>query len=119
MHQLHGARMAFFQIDACNAAVIDLTEKFTEVGATLVPYPCLRDEGCLITCFNNAIGEVDILTEAHLREATQFLIHLATDTHIIGAREELVKFLAFTSTNAACGKERRHTIGDGFLYRCE
>ena len=44
MDELQGTRMAFLEIDAGYAAIIDLTEKLTEVRATLMPYPCLRKE---------------------------------------------------------------------------
>ena len=119
MDELQGARMALLEVDAGNAAVVNLTEELTEVGTTLVPHPRLRDEGRLIACLDDAIGEVDILAKAHLGEASQLLIDLTTDAHVIGAGEELVELLALAATNATRGKERGHRIRDGLLDRGE
>lgn len=41
MNQLERAGMALFEVDAGNAAIIDLTEKLAEIGASLVPYPSI------------------------------------------------------------------------------
>ena len=40
MDELHGARMTLLQVDAGDAAVVDLPEELAEVSSTLVPYPC-------------------------------------------------------------------------------
>ena len=64
MYQLHRAGMAFLQIDAGDAAIVDLAEELAEVGATLVPHPCFWDKGRFIACLDDAIGEVDILAKA-------------------------------------------------------
>ena len=91
--------MALLKINAGNTAVVYLTEEFAEVGTTLVPYPSLRDEGCLIASLDDAIREVDILAKAHLRKASQLLIDLTADAHVIRTGEELVELLAFATTN--------------------
>ena len=42
MNKLQRARMALFQIDTGNTAVIDLTEELREVSTALMPYPGFR-----------------------------------------------------------------------------
>ena len=111
--------MALLQIDAGDAAIIDLAEELAEVGATLVPHPCFWDKGRFIACLDDAIGEVDILAKTHFGKASQLLIDLTTDSHVIRTGEELVELLTLTTTNAACGKEGSHRVGDSLLNRSE
>ena len=112
------ARVTLLEVDAGYAAVVYLTEEFTEVGAALVPYPCLGDEGCLVASLNDAVGEVDILAKAHLRETAQLQVDIATNTHIERAWEELIELLLAT-TNTSRSKERRHGVANGLLHRRE
>ena len=44
VHQLKCARVALFQVDAGNAAVVDLTEELAEVGAPLMPHPGIGEK---------------------------------------------------------------------------
>ena len=66
MYQFHGARMTFFEINACDTTIIYLTEELAEIRATLVPYPSLWEKTWLVTCLHDAVREVDILAKAHL-----------------------------------------------------
>ena len=66
MDELQRPRMTLLEVDAGNTTIIYLTEELTKVGTTLVPHPGLRDEGRFITSLDDAIGEVDVFTEAHL-----------------------------------------------------
>ena len=110
--------MAFLQIDTCYAAVIDLTEEFAEVGTTLMPHPSIWEQTGHITSLHNAIAEVNVLTKAHLRKASQLKIDITTDTHIERTGIELIE-LSLAATDAASGKEGRHGIADGLLDRCK
>ena len=98
--------------------MIDLAEELAEVRSPLVPHPRLGDERRLIARLDDAVREVDVFAEAHLREAAQLLIHLAAYAHVVGAREELVE-LRLAAADAARREERRHRVGDGLLHRCE
>ena len=115
MNQFHGAWMALLQIDTRYTTIIYLTEEFAEVGAALVPHPCLWEQLWLIASLNDTVGEIDILAKAHLRKSTQLLVDITADAHIKGAWEELVE-LFLAATNATRGKERRHGIADGLLH---
>ena len=68
MHELKCAWMTFIEINTCDATIIHLSEKLTEVGSALMPHPCIREQSRLVASLNNTIGEVDVLTKAHLRE---------------------------------------------------
>ena len=83
MDELHGAGMTLLEVDAGDAAVVDLTEELAEVRATLVPHPGLRDEGRLVASLHDTVAEVNIFAEAHLCKASQLLIDFATDTHVV------------------------------------
>ena len=115
MHQLQRAGMPLLEVDARDTAIIYLAEELTEVGAALVPNPCTGEQARLVASLHNTVGEVDVLAEAHLREAAQLQIHIAADAHVERTRIELVQFL-LPSANAAGGEETRHRVGDGFLH---
>ena len=99
MNKLHRTGVALLQVDAGNTAVIDLTEELPEVRAALMPDPRLGEETGLIACLDDAVGEVDVLTEAHLRETAQLQIDITTDAHVIGTGIELVE-LGLTASDA-------------------
>ena len=50
--------MALLQIDAGYAAVVHLADELAEVGATLVPHPCIGKESRLVAGLHDTIGEV-------------------------------------------------------------
>lgn len=118
----HGKKVYDFQtlgiflveIDAGDATVVYLTVELPEVRTSLVPYPCLGEEAAAIAGFEDADGEVDILTEAHAREATEFLIDIPADAHVERTGIELVELL-LAATDTSRGEEGRHGVGDGFL----
>ena len=118
MYQLERAGMTLFEVDAGDAAVIDLTEELAEIGAALVPYPSIGDELGIITGFHYTVGEIDVLAEAHLRKTAQLLIDIAADAHVEGAGIKLIELLLSTA-NAAGGKKGSHGVGNGFLDGCE
>ena len=47
-----------------------LPEKLAEVGAPLVPYPCIWKKAALVARLEYADAEVDVLSEAHFGETT-------------------------------------------------
>ena len=53
-------RVGIFLIEvyAGYAAVVNLPEKLAEVGAALVPYPCVGEQAALASCLEYAYGEV-------------------------------------------------------------
>jgi len=55
--------MAPRKVDAGDAAVVDLLEKLTQVGAPLVVYPGVGKEATAIAAFENAGGEIDVLEQ--------------------------------------------------------
>lgn len=118
MNEFQCAGMAFLQIDTGNTAVVNLSEELAEVSAPLMPYPCIREEARLIACLDNAIGEVDVLAEAHLRKTTQLQIDVAADAHVERAGVELVE-LCLAATDASGGEEGGHRVADGFLHGSE
>ena len=112
------AGMALFEVDAGDAAVVDLTEELAEVRATLVPHPRLREEPWLIASLGDAVAEVDVLAEAHLRKTAEFKIDITADAHVKGTGIELIE-LGLAPTDAASGEEGGHGVGDGLLDRRE
>ena len=116
MNQLQGAGMALHQVNAGNAAVMNLLEELLEVSPTLVPYPCLREQTASCAALVNTNAEIYILAEAHLRETAQLLIERPADTHIKGTGIELLVHLLLAATNTSCGKEGCHAVVDGFLH---
>ena len=85
-----------------------------------MPHPRVGQQGGLVACLDNAIREVDVFAEAHLREAAQLLIDLTAYAHVVGTGIELVERpLLLAAADAARGEERRHGVRDGFLHRRE
>ena len=66
MYQFQCARMTFGEVDAGDATIEHLTEEFLQVSTSFVPHPCFRNQHRLMSCFYDAVGEVDILAETHL-----------------------------------------------------
>ena len=83
-----------------------------------MPHPGIREELRTMACLDDAVGEVDILAEAHLRKTAQFLIDITTDTHVKRSGIELVELGLPASDSTRC-KEGGHRVGDGFLDRGE
>ena len=115
MHEFHGARVTFLQIDTGNTRIEHLLEELVHVGTAFVPHPCRREQASLITRLENAIAKVDVLAKAHFRETAQLIIYIPTHTHIERARIELVEFLLATA-NTARREERSHGIADCLLH---
>ena len=118
VHQLERSGVELHQIDTGNARVVHLTEELPEVGAPLMPYPCLGEEARRAAGFHDAIRKVDVFAEAHLREAAKLFVDIAADAHVERTGEKLVELLLST-TDAAGGEEGGHRIADGFLHRRE
>ena len=116
MHELQTARMPLHQIDAGNAAVMNLLEELLEVSPTLVPYPCLREQTASCAALVNTNAEIYILAEAHLRETTQLLVERPADAHIEGTGIELLVHLFLAAAYATGSEEGRHTIVNGLLH---
>ena len=90
MHQFVRARMAPRKVDAGDAAVVDLLEKLTQVGAPLVIDPGVGKETTAIAAFENAGGEIDVFAKAHLGKSFELHIDIAAYAHIERTRVELV-----------------------------
>lgn len=54
------------QIYARYSAVEHLSVELAEVGAALVPYPCVREQAAVAASLEYAYAEVDVLAESHL-----------------------------------------------------
>ena len=115
MNKFHGPGMALLKVYARDTTIIYLTEEFLEVCTALMPHPCLWEELGLIACLHDTVGEVDVLTETHLRESSELKINVSAYAHIKGPWIELIQ-LCLTSTDTASGEERGHRVADGFLY---
>ena len=116
MYEFHCAGMAFLEVYARDTTIIYLAEELPEVSATLVPYPCLWEETGLVACLYDTVGEIDILTEAHLRESSELQIYVSAYAHIKGSWIELIE-LCLASTDTASGEEGCHRVADGLLHR--
>ena len=114
MHQFQAFRILHIEIDAGDAAVVDLPPELAEVGAALVIDPCLGEEAACIVGLEDANGEIDVLAEAHLGESLEPLIHLFLDAHVEGSGVELIHFF-LPPTDSAGGEEACHGVGDGLL----
>ena len=115
MNRLEALGIFLIEVDARDAAVVNLPPELAEVGATLVPYPCFGEETTAATGLEYADREVDIFAETHLAEASEPRVDVAPDAHIERARVEFVE-LFLAAANAACGEKARHRIRNGFLY---
>ena len=114
MHQFQRLGIFFVKIDACDARVVHLSEELAQVGAALVPHPCLGEESAAQSGFEDTYGEVDVLAEAHLRESAQLHVSVASHAHVERAWVELVELL-LSAAYATGGEERGHGVGYGFL----
>ena len=74
MHELETLGIFLIKVDAGDATVIDLSPELAEVGAALVPYPCLREQTATAACLEDADREIDVLTETHVGKAIQLEI---------------------------------------------
>ena len=121
MHGFQSLRIFAPEVDTGIAAVVDLSPELTEVRATLVPQPRLREQTAAVAALVDAEAEVDVLAiESHLREAlrretAQLLIHVTTHSEVERAGIELLVELLLATTDAAGRKERGHRIRDGLL----
>lgn len=116
MHQLKGARVTLHQIDASNAAIVNLFEELLEIRSALMPDPCLGEKTTTCSTLVDTDTEVDVLTESHLRETTQLLIERPADTHIKGTGIELLVHLFLAAAYATGSEEGRHAVVNGFLH---
>ena len=111
--------MALHEVDAGNAAVMDLLEELFEVRSAFVPYPCLREKAATCSALIDAQAQVNVLAEAHGRETAQLPVEAAANAQIEGARIELLVHLLLSATNTAGSQKRSHAVVDGFLHRRE
>ena len=65
MYQLQTFGIFLIEVDAGNAAVVDLSPELAEIGAALMPYPCLWEQTALVASLENADGEVYVFAKAH------------------------------------------------------
>ncbi len=63
MYELETLGIFLVEVDAGDATVIDLSPELAEVGAALVPYPCLREQTATAACLEDTDREIDVLTE--------------------------------------------------------
>lgn len=60
-------------VDARNAAVVDLLEELPEIGPALVVHPCIGNETHLVAMLHHANAEFNILTESHAGKTVCFV----------------------------------------------
>ena len=119
VHELQAAWVSLHEVDTGNTRVVNLLEELAEVCPTLVPNPGFGEETAACAALVDAQAQVNILAEAHRREAFQLAIEAATNAKIEGARIELLVHLLLAATNAARRQEGGHTVTDGLLHRRE
>ena len=102
------------KVDARYAAVVHLAEELAEVGAPLVPHPCLGEQAAAASGLEYAYAEVDVFAEAHLGEASEAQVDVAAYAHVVGAWVELVE-LFLASAYSASGEEACHGVAYGLL----
>src|SRR3712207_2338766 len=112
MYELQTFGIFLIQIDAGNATVIDLSPKFAEVGAALVPHPSLREEPATIACLEDTDREIDVLSKAHLAESAQTHVSITAYAHIERTGIKLIELL-FSTANAACREKTCHGVRNG------
>ena len=110
--------MAAREVDAGDAAVVDLLEKLAQIGAALVIHPRFGEEAAAIAAFEDAGGEIDVFAETHVRKTAERFVHLAAHAHVEGAGIEFVHSL-FLSANTAGGEKGGHRVVDCLLHRGE
>ena len=119
MYKLQAARMPLHQVDAGDAAVVNLLEELLEIRPALVPNPCIGEKAATCSALIDADAQVDVLAEAHRRETTQLPVEAATDAQIEGTWIEPLVHLFLTASDAASRQEGGHAVADGLLYRSE
>ena len=104
MHQFVRAGMAAREVNAGDAAVVDLLEKLAQIGAALVIHPRFREETTAIAAFEDAGGEIYVFAETHVRKTAERFVHLAAHAHVEGAGGRTCPF-PFFAANAAGGEK--------------
>lgn len=117
MNELQTARMPLHEIDAGNAAVVNLLEELLEICTTLVPNPCIGEKATTGATLVDAQAQVDVLAETHGRETAQLPVEAATDAQVEGAWIEPLVHLLLAATNASCSQEGSHAVADSLLHR--
>ena len=118
MYEFEALGVFLVEVDARDATVVDLPPELAEVGAPLVPHPCLGKEATLASGLEDTDGEVDVLAEAHLGEPAEPLVYVAAHTHVERAGIELVELL-LAATDATSGEKGGHAVGNGLLHGSE
>ena len=104
MHELQTFGIFLIEVDTGYPAVVDLPPKLAEVGAALVPHPCLWYQTAFIACLEYADGEVYVLAKPHSGESAQCSVHLISYSHVERTGVELLQFL-LSSSDTSGGKE--------------
>ena len=115
MHHLQRVGVFLVEVDPGDPEIIDLAVELAPVGAPLVIDPGAGEEADLVAPLEEADAEVDVLAEAHPREAAEGPEHLGPDAHVETAGIELVHFL-LAAPDAAGGEEGGHRVVDGLLH---
>ena len=115
VHHLQRVGVFLVEVDPGDPEIIDLAVELAPVGAPLVVNPGAGEEADLVAPLEEADAEVDVLAEAHPREAAEGPEHLGPDAHVETAGIELVHFL-LAAPDAAGGEEGGHRVVDGLLH---
>ena len=115
VHHLQRVGVFLVEVDPGDPEIIDLAVELAPVGAPLVVNPGAGEEADLVAPLEEADAEVDVLAEAHPREAAEGTEHLGPDAHVETAGIELVHFL-LAAPDAAGGEEGGHRVVDGLLH---
>ena len=115
MHQLQRFRIFLVQIDTRNTGIMHLLEKLLHVRAPLVPHPCIGKQTATAPGLEYPDAEIDVLAKTHFGEASQPAVDFRPDSHVEGARIELIHFL-LSSPDASRSEKRGHGIADGLLH---
>ena len=114
MNELQALGIFLVEVDAGNATVVYLSPELAEVGAPLVPHPCLGEQSACVAGLEDTDTEVDILAEAHLAEAAETFIYVTSNAHIERTGIEFIEFLLATTYTS--GREKTcHGVGDSLL----
>lgn len=90
--QLSMIQDTFIQIDTGNTRIMHLLEKLLQIGTTLVPHPCFREQPTSISPLKDTDTEINIFSKTHLRKSSQRFIYLSPYPHIKTTGIEFIHF---------------------------
>ena len=93
MHQLQRFGIFLVQIDTRNTGIMHLLEKLLHVRAPLVPHPGIGKQTATAPGLEYPDAEIDVLAKTHFGKASQPAVDFRPDSHVEGARIELIHFL--------------------------